>query len=236
LTGYGTIGTYVPKVHSGVHTFMSTYDLSGSGVQALTGGTTRLFLAVTAFPPGVTTGRALPLNYYDVGLLRIGVTGFVGPAFSVDAESMFVDLPSGADSLGYALFAGATVTVREGLPPPPPGAFLLSNIDGTTVADGTSITVTWGGLEGQSTPKDWLGIFDSGHPVAQDDTSIFGLQAWIYLDDCSGADGGLVATPSGSCTANLTLGTNAPGSYDVYIMSNDSTTILVQDGVGFNVT
>ena len=207
---------------------MATYDLSGSGVQALTSGTTRLFLAVTAFPPGVTTGRAMPLNYYDVGLLRVGISGYVGPAFAVDAQNMWIDLPAGADSIGYALFFDSTVQLTESIPGPPPGGFVSSTADGLTVSPGDSITITWGDLGGLATPRDWLTIVPSG--VEPDDTNGIlsdGSGGWIYANSGTQTPG-TDAVSDGSVTSVIAAVVEAEGNYILYYMTNDENTVLLQ--------
>jgi len=92
---------------------VAIYNLSGAGTQALTSGSTRLLVDVTTFDPRRSAGRASPTNYYDLGLLRIGVQGSYAPAFPIDAASMFIDLPFGATTLGYACFGTTAIRVTE---------------------------------------------------------------------------------------------------------------------------
>jgi hypothetical protein len=101
---------------------MAAYNLTGSGVQALTAGTVRLFVEVTTAAQTSGFGKANPLNYYHLGLLRAGVTGFFAAPVPIEGLNTFMDLPSGTDSLGYSLEGGTAITVSEGAtPPPPPG-------------------------------------------------------------------------------------------------------------------
>ena len=138
---------------------MAAYDLTGSGVQALTAGTVRLFVQVTTAAPASGFGRANPLNYYHLGLLRAGVTGFFAAPVPIEGLNTLMDLPSGTDAIGYSLEGGTAITVIEGsTPPPPPGGgvfFGASEIPNDTqvwptpqsygngfFTDGTSRTMT----------------------------------------------------------------------------------------------
>lgn len=100
---------------------MAVYDLSGSGVQLLSPSITRLFVEVLVFPVGYSIGRATPVNYFDVGLLRVGVDGSYGRVIPIDAGDMFVDLPAGATSLGFNCFDSTIIRVSESIPIIPPG-------------------------------------------------------------------------------------------------------------------
>lgn len=97
------------------------YTLSGQGVQALDSGTTRVFVHVLNLPSNFSQGRANPTNLFDVGLLRIGVTGSYGATIPIDGNDMFFDLPASADSIGYSLFGTTVIQLSENAPAPPPG-------------------------------------------------------------------------------------------------------------------
>ena len=92
---------------------MAQYTLQGTGVIALSSGVSQLRTAVTVFPTGYSTGRAIPTNYYDVGLLRLGNQGSYYPPVALDATDTIVDVPGGVTSLGYSLFGAATATATE---------------------------------------------------------------------------------------------------------------------------
>jgi hypothetical protein len=92
---------------------MAVYNLTGAGTVGLTAGTSRLIVDVTTFTPNRTIGRATPPNYYDLGLLRLGVQGSFGITQPVDAASMFMDCPDGVTTLGYSLFGTTAIRVTE---------------------------------------------------------------------------------------------------------------------------
>lgn len=107
---------------------MAVYDLSGNGVQALTSGTSRLFVQITSLPPSYSTGRANPVNYFDVGLIRLGEGAAFYRPVALDGDQIIIDCPPGSDKFGYALFATTTATVSEDTP---------VIVGWTTVATGT---------------------------------------------------------------------------------------------------
>ena len=92
---------------------MAFYDLAGSGVQALSPGTTHLFLQATSLPANVSTGRAIPTNYFHVGLIRPQYQGASYPPQPIDATTMIVILPPLCDGLGYSLTPSTTIHVTE---------------------------------------------------------------------------------------------------------------------------
>lgn len=100
---------------------MAVYDLSGVGVQGLTPGTTRVFVEVLTLPAGTSTGQAIPENYYNVGLLRVGVSGAYGPVVPIDALDMFLDLPEGTSTIGFHVFNSGAIRLSEATPVIPPG-------------------------------------------------------------------------------------------------------------------
>lgn len=135
---------------------MAVYDLSGSGVQLLSPSITRLFVEVLLFPVGYSIGRATPTNYFDVGLLRVGVSDAYERVIPIDADHMFIDLPAGATSLGFSCFDSTVIRVSESFPVPPPGAgetFLPSSY----VPDSTFLDTTDTSLNGA------FFVFDDGY-------------------------------------------------------------------------
>lgn len=92
---------------------MSSYDLSGVGVQALSTSVTRITVAVLAFGTRYSVGEASPANYFKLGLLRFGIGGAYAPATPIDGASIYRDAPAGADALGYSLWPGVSVRVTE---------------------------------------------------------------------------------------------------------------------------
>jgi len=93
---------------------MAVYpNLAGGGNQALTPGTTHLFVEVTLFGPGYSTGRAVPTNYYHLGLLRIQFHGASYPVIPIDATDMIVPLPQAFDGFAWSLTPETAITVTE---------------------------------------------------------------------------------------------------------------------------
>jgi hypothetical protein len=93
---------------------MAAYtNLAGAGNQALTSGTTHLFVDVTIFPQGISTGRGIPTNYYHVGLLRIQFHGASYPVIPIDAAQQIIQLPQASDAFGWSLEPQAAITVTE---------------------------------------------------------------------------------------------------------------------------
>lgn len=96
---------------------LAHYDLSGAGVQALTPASARLYVEITTLSAITGSGRATPVNRFDVGLLRMGVGDWYFPTIPVDADHMVVDVPSGVTNLGYAMLNGCAIGVDEDTPP-----------------------------------------------------------------------------------------------------------------------
>lgn len=92
---------------------MSTYTLSGTGVQTLTAGCTQLSISITTHSSRSTTGAANPSNYFQEGLLRFGNANGYYHALPVDAATQLVTVPNQSDRLGYALIGGAVISVVE---------------------------------------------------------------------------------------------------------------------------
>jgi hypothetical protein len=92
---------------------MAVFDLSGGGVQALTDGVTGLFVDVLVFGNGISTGNAIPVNYYGLGLLRLGWHGAYRQVIPIDAATMFITCPSLTDALGYSLLTVTSIRVTE---------------------------------------------------------------------------------------------------------------------------
>src|SRR5919205_4667546 len=92
---------------------MSSYTLSGTGVQALSANVTALHVAISTVPAVAGLGRANPSSYYDVGLLRFGDgTGFWSP-FPINGGPQGFGVPYGTTQLGYSIFGAGVVTVTE---------------------------------------------------------------------------------------------------------------------------
>jgi hypothetical protein len=87
--------------------------LHGKGIQSLTPGTTLIDVLPTTYPPRATIGEANPPNWYHIGLLRFGSSGFFQPAFPIDADNMWVPVPPGADEVAYSIMSGGVVTIEE---------------------------------------------------------------------------------------------------------------------------
>jgi len=92
---------------------MATFNLAGQGVQSLTPGTVHLQVTITVFGSGYSVGQANPANFFHLGLFRFGTSGFFRPAVPLDAQQMLLDVPPGADTLGYSLLTQTEVTVVE---------------------------------------------------------------------------------------------------------------------------
>jgi len=92
---------------------MASYTLTGTGIQSLTLGLTRLFISVTIRSARWSTGFANPPNLYHIGLLRLQVSGASYPAIPIDADLMALDVPSGTTSIGYELVAPAEIVIYE---------------------------------------------------------------------------------------------------------------------------
>lgn len=106
---------------------MTAYTLSGSGVQALSAGTTAMYLAITTLPAGLPSGRANPTNHFDVGLVRFGdATGFFAPV-PVLGGPQWIGVPVGTTRMGYAMLNGAVVTATEAIGGPTTLPLVLAN-------------------------------------------------------------------------------------------------------------
>ena len=92
---------------------MAVYDLVGAGIQGLSSGTTHLFVEVIVYGAGISTGMAIPTNYYGLGLLRLGWHGGFRQVIPIDASMMFVTVPDPTDQLGYFLFTSTAIRVTE---------------------------------------------------------------------------------------------------------------------------
>lgn len=142
---------------------MSSYNLSGSGIQALSAGVGALHVTVTQLPVRMGTGRANPRNLFDVGLLRAGDgTGWWTP-ISIEADTAWIGIPNGATQLGYSLLGGAMVTVTEVIgqnpfagPQGPSGA---AGATGATGAAGPGVPA--GGATGQVLSKATSADYDT---------------------------------------------------------------------------
>lgn len=92
---------------------MSTYTLSGSGVQALSANTTALHVTISTLPAGAGTGTANPPNHYQVAQLRPGDgTGYWDP-IPVTGGPQWLGLPAGTTTIGYNVQGAGVLTVVE---------------------------------------------------------------------------------------------------------------------------
>jgi hypothetical protein len=92
---------------------VATYQLSGHGVQSLSGGVTGLHIDLTTLNPVGSHGRAYPINLYDQLLLRAGDGVHWGPSTPIDAEAAWVKLPGGTTIIAFAFLNGASADVTE---------------------------------------------------------------------------------------------------------------------------
>lgn len=92
---------------------MSSYNLTGTGIQNLSSGVGELDVTITTLAGVSRNGNANPVNRYDQGLLRLGNAFGFYPALPIDADNMVVPVPSGITRLGYKLLNGAAITVAE---------------------------------------------------------------------------------------------------------------------------
>lgn len=175
---------------------MATYTLTGSGTQELTASTTRLFIIVTTFPGNLKFGAATPTNYYHLGLIRPGISGFWAAPVPVEGLDTFMDLPTGTAQIGYNFAAGVTATVSEN--------------SSTALAITTVTPVT-----GSTVPRATLTITGTSTDVYP--TSSTGLYIW--------ADMGYAATLGGSTTYVTTLGATvaSDGSWSIPVSTTYTT-------------
>lgn len=136
---------------------MAVYTLSGSGAQALTSGTGKLYISMVTLPSVLSAGRASPTNYYDIGLLRLGDHGSYYPAIPIDAHDMVVAVPAQVTALGYSLFGAASIQVTEvaGQYPFAPSLEGLSDVAVTSPANGQVLSY-------QSSSGTWINSTPSG--------------------------------------------------------------------------
>lgn len=213
---------------------MADYDLAGTGVQTLSGGTNQLLVEATSDFTSFQSGQANPPNYYGVGLIRLGNGPFYYPARPIDGANIVIDVPSGVTQFAYALFRGATIRVGENIEPPPPGGFVSSSADGQTIANGASVTINWGSLGVEATPTDWVLIQQVGAGIDRAQ-GVFGSSGWAYTNSCTTTAGGTAST-AGSCTKSIVLGAPGPGDYEAFLLTADSNTILFQTGIVIVIT
>lgn len=207
---------------------MATYTLTGFGVQALTSGTTRLFVEVTTYPPDYSIGRAQPADLYGVGLLRLGVGAFFYPKLGVDAGNMVIDVPAGVTQLGYNLFGDTAISVGEGAPPSGGTAFINTNVDGTNVTYPATITITWGDFS-TATVNSGYNIVDSGAPGFDVGWSDISGGGYLNPADHNSAP----ATPQTSGTMSIALHNwhgHTSGTYNVaVVLLNADSSVAVTD-------
>jgi hypothetical protein len=113
---------------------MATYTLSGSGVQALTAGTTALHVHISTFPVDFGMGTANPSNWFHIGQLRPGDGTTFWRAWPIDATDAWFGLFNGVTQIGYALTGPAVITVTEVIG----GSFPFQGPSGPTGATGAT--------------------------------------------------------------------------------------------------
>lgn len=170
--------------------------LTGAGVLDVTPGTTRLYVHVDVFPPEAGFGRASPVNWYGLGLLRLGITGYFYADFPIAGAQIVVDVPADVDQLGYSLFGPTQITVTENTVPPPPGAEVHTSVDGTTVILGAYLDIIWTGI----TTADVNDRVTIQPTTATDihDRAAFSSNFWVYANSNSSTPGPTPVT-DGSC-------------------------------------
>lgn len=92
---------------------MSTYTLSGSGIQAISSNVGALHIHFPSAPSSSAFGLANPPNYYGLGLLRAGDATAWFPAKPIEALDQWFPLPTGTTRIAYSFFGGLSVTVTE---------------------------------------------------------------------------------------------------------------------------
>jgi hypothetical protein len=82
---------------------VSTFTIQNEGEQALTPGTSALQVHLTVIRAGASRGRALPANYFHLGLLRFSINEWFLPTIPVDTEFQQIPVPRGATSVSWAM-------------------------------------------------------------------------------------------------------------------------------------
>lgn len=91
----------------------AVYTLTGSGIQALSAGTTRVQFSVAADSGTMRIGRANPRNLAQQGLIRFGdATGWYRSE-PLDGDLVWLDCPHGTTRMGYSMIDGASYTATE---------------------------------------------------------------------------------------------------------------------------
>lgn len=130
---------------------MSTYTLSGSGIQSLSAGTGALHVTLVSVPDPAGNGGANPLDYYGVGVLRAGDSVAFWEPFTVCGGPQWIGLPTGTTRIGYALPAGVTISVAE-VAAPSPLALALDDLSDVVITSATDTQV----LTYQSSTAKWI--------------------------------------------------------------------------------
>src|SRR5215831_16125568 len=133
---------------------MSTYALTGTGVQALSANVTAVHVSITTPPAQSYNGSAHPANYYHVALLRFGDTTGYFDAVPVVGGPQWMAVPSGSTQLGYACQGNAAISVAEviGGTPPFGGSGALSSLSDVSLASPTDTQV----LTYQASSSRWI--------------------------------------------------------------------------------
>lgn len=189
---------------------MSSYNLTGTGIQNLSSGVGELDVTITALAGASRNGNANPVNRYDQGLLRLGNAFGFYSALPIDADNMVVPVPSGITRLGYKLLNGATVTVAE--------VFGVSPLygGGTSVAIPISSVIMPGSIEAV------------GVPLVANATTFSATTAWGAANRSKLVPFRLTATMVVT-TAFVSSGTTVNGHWDIGVY-NQGLTLLGSTG------
>lgn len=94
----------------------------------------RLSVQVVTFGQGSSSGSANPTDYFKLGALRLGYQGSYYETQYLDGAQIALDVPAGANQLGYSLFAGTVITVTEQFLSTAPGGVHVAGLNyGATV-------------------------------------------------------------------------------------------------------
>lgn len=198
---------------------MATYsNLSGAGVTGLSNNVTRLFVTVTVFGPGYSTGRSAPTNYYHLGLLRLGVQGAYFPSVPIDGASIVLDVPPGVTSLGYSLTPGTAITVQEAFntyAPFPLGGHHLSGLAGSPALPNTGVAQVLAAYTVPANRSALLELVVFGAAISNSNNTVTVVVYWngqpVYYETWHGPlnlnqTGEWIFTPTGTPSLKMVAG------------------------------
>jgi hypothetical protein len=139
---------------------MSTYSLSGTGIQALSANVTAVHVTITTLPVPAGMGSANPTNYFHVCMLRFGDASGFFDAVPVAGGPQWLAVPNGTTRLGYACQGGSVISVAEviGGTPPFGGPGALSSLSDVALASPADTQV----LTYQASSSKWINAAASG--------------------------------------------------------------------------